>query len=174
MRVFSISTQLGVHLAERFLDRLDQFVDGGLAFFQVPLGRFLKLLQLGLGQFEERGVAAPQGLGGQGLEGVGQFLPGLVQQGKFLPGLLLLGGQGLPQLGHLGIQGLHLRAANRRTKSLLPSAGREGPRSSCRGRALFGQGGGFRGRFAAPLVVSGRDFRPQQEPDGGAAEKNAQ
>ena len=31
--------QLGVHLAQRFLDRLDQFVDGRLPLFQIALGR---------------------------------------------------------------------------------------------------------------------------------------
>ena len=64
---------LRVHLLQRFFDRLDEFLDRLLAFFQVALGRFLELLQRGLRQFEERLVVALQGLGGQGLEGVGQL-----------------------------------------------------------------------------------------------------
>ena len=49
--------QFRIDFDQRFLDRLDQFVDGGLAFFQVALGRLVEFFQLFFGQFEERLIA---------------------------------------------------------------------------------------------------------------------
>ena len=79
-----------VDLFEGFLQRLDELVDRPLAGGQVVLGAFLVLLQRRLRQVEEGLVVAPEGLGGEGLEGVGELAAGVLQKGKLLFGCAAL------------------------------------------------------------------------------------
>ncbi len=61
-----------------------------MAFLQLALGAFLVLVEIGPGQLQELGAVAFEGLLRKGLEGVGELLPGLVQQSELVLGGFLL------------------------------------------------------------------------------------
>ena len=95
---------LGVDLLEGFLERFDEGVDGLLAFFEVAGGGLLELGERLLGELQKRGVVALEGVGGKGLELIGQPDLGVALGGKL--GLELGREGGEP--GGFGAQGLHL------------------------------------------------------------------
>lgn len=59
---------LGIHFFERLFEGFDEEIDGLLAGGEVALGLLLKLGEGGFGEFEEGGVVALEGVGGEGFE----------------------------------------------------------------------------------------------------------
>ena len=140
---------LRVHLLQRFFHRFDHLLDRRLAFFQVALGRVLKLLQRCLRQVEKRLVVALQGLGGEGFEGVGQLFLRVVQHAQLFLSLFSLLIQGRGELHEFGLQFRFGRLLLVGFFLKLPDLGRLALRSSVLWRRVV-----RRGRSA------GRRFRP--------------
>ena len=90
MRAFSISCILASTLSSDSLTGLTSSSMACCRFSRSPLAVSWNFSEGVLRQFQERLVAALQGIGGQGLEGVGQFPLGVVEHGQFFLGLLPL------------------------------------------------------------------------------------
>ncbi len=75
--------QFRIDLDQRFFDRFDEFVDGGLAFLEVAFCRLVKYFQFFFGQLEERFVAVLQRVRCQGLERIGELFLGVVEKVDF-------------------------------------------------------------------------------------------
>jgi hypothetical protein len=90
-----LAGQLGQLLGQGLHQPLHRLLAGG----QIALGGLLEHLQVLGGEIQESLVVAGQGLGGEGVEGIGELLLGGLQQGLLFLGapplLLQPGGQGL-------------------------------------------------------------------------------
>ena len=86
---------LGVDLLEGFAERFDEGVDRLLAFFEVAGGLLLEFAEGFAGEFEEGGVVAREGVGGEGFELVGEAGVGVGECGEFFGGGGALGGEGV-------------------------------------------------------------------------------
>ena len=84
---------LVVHLVERFAHRGDHVGDGLLAQFQIAAGGLLGLGEGGAGEFQEGLVVTREGVGGEGLEGIGELLPRVFEERHFLVRALAFGFQ---------------------------------------------------------------------------------
>ncbi len=80
-----------IDFLEGIANRFHQRVDGRLAFVEVAPGALLELGERGLGQLEEGLVVALQGVGREGLEGVGEARLRILKRGEFFGGGLALG-----------------------------------------------------------------------------------
>lgn len=85
---------LGVDLLEGFAEWFDEGVDRLLAFFEVAGGLLLEFAEGFAGELEEGGVVAGEGVGGEGLELVGEALVGVGERGEFFGGGGAFGSQG--------------------------------------------------------------------------------
>ena len=70
-----------IHLFQPFTDRPHQIGNGLLAQVQIAAGGCLGTFERGLSEVQEGLVVALQGLGGERLEGFGQFLARVLQRG---------------------------------------------------------------------------------------------
>ena len=93
-----------VHLVEGFAHGAHHRVDGFLALVEVALGYLLEAAQGGLREVEEALVVAAQGLGTQRLEGIGEFVPRVLQQEELAGVGVALGGQRGVEFGGAGLE----------------------------------------------------------------------
>jgi hypothetical protein len=142
---------LQVELAERFLHRLHQLVDGELPFFEVGAGAFLKFFQGGAGEAEEGLVVASQRVGGKRLEGVRKPRLGVEEHRLFFHRRLAFLLQPRPQGGQLLLQGRGLALRDPAERKLVGKPSLQFRRANFAG--------------VEPLLQC-RHFRPQDQPGG--------
>ena len=85
---------------------LTSVLDGDLAFFDFALGFFGLGGERGFGELEELFGRDAQGVGGERLEGVGEFDFGAFEQGLFFGGGLEFGFEAGAEFGELVAEGL--------------------------------------------------------------------
>ncbi len=149
---------------------MDQRVDGLLAAREVALRGFLEAGQVRVGEFEKGLVVVPQGVGGEGLEGVGKFRARVVEQAPLFGVRAAFGIHERFQFGDLRLE---------RAVFLLGDA-QEAFGFRQPGAEALGGGAAF-GEVAHLGGVAGFDFRAQAHggefaslPQGQPAEDRAQ
>ncbi len=111
----------GVYFFERLFERAHEVIDGLLAGGEVGLGFLLKLGERGLGEFEEGGVVAGEGISAEGLEFGGEPLVCVGEGAEFFGGGGAFGSEGGVEGGGAGFGGakIVLRGAEGGGESLV-------------------------------------------------------